>query len=299
MELENNLANIKSDIDLFGNEVARLSMMDRIGFMPTTIWKPDWEVVKKLKKIIGDTGQSRDEAIYKSPSNALRGGGKGNFGNRASIFNPHLAQMILSAYCPTAAKIYDPFAGGGTRGFIAAAMGHDYTGREIRKEEVDRIQKQQTFLGQHFKIEVGDATKAPPLENYYDFSYTCPPYYNLEVYSGLPEDLSTATDYDTFLGGIEMALHQTYRALRPGSLAVWVVGNFRDKDGDLIHFSEDVVNRAIGATAFGDSLGFKLLDEVIFLGASNAALTRVGQFASNRKAVRLHENVLIFKKPIE
>ena len=143
MSLHKNLDNIETQTNLFGEEVPQLSMKDRIGFLPISIWKTDWTKVRELKDVVGDNGQSRDEAIYRAPLNSLRGGGKGNFGKRASIFNPHLAQMILSAYCPKNATIYDFYGGGGTRGFIATAMGHDYTGIEIRQNEVDRIKEQQ------------------------------------------------------------------------------------------------------------------------------------------------------------
>lgn len=266
-----------------------LSMKERIGFLPITIWKPDWHIVNKLKEIIGDSAQERKDAIYRSPSNALRGGGKGKFGKTASIFNPHLAQMILSAYCPPKAKIYDPFAGGGTRGFIAAAMGHSYTGIEIRPNEVERILQQQEKLSTFFRILVGDATKPAP-EKDFDFIYTCPPYFNLEVYSKLPEDISTASDYSAFLLAIKDSLRHCFGALKPNTLCIWVVGNFRDKNGKLIHFSGDIVRVA-------EEVGFQFWDEIIFWGASNSAVQRCGNFGANRKAVRVHENILIFKKP--
>ena len=103
--LNKNLANVKSEIDLFGNKEDKLSMRDRIGFLPISIWEPDWNIVNRLKPIIGDTGETRE----------LVGDKMQLMGSKytTSIFNPHLAQMILSAYCPPNAKIYDPFAGGG------------------------------------------------------------------------------------------------------------------------------------------------------------------------------------------
>lgn len=188
--LNNNLTNVKSEIDLFGNKTEKLSMKDRIGFMPISIWEPDWTKTKQLKKIIGDSGQTRNliNDPFAKDSNSL-------YSQAASIFNPHLAQMILSAYCPQNSKIFDPFAGGGTRGFIATAMGHKYTGTEIRQEEVDRIIKQQKYLNKYFELHCMDCRKYDLRRNYYDFCYTCPPYYNLEVYSSLNEDMSNAPTY--------------------------------------------------------------------------------------------------------
>src|SRR3990167_4318673 len=147
--LNKNLANIDYELDLFGNKIEKLSMQERIGFVPLSIWEPDWNIVNQLKSIIGDSGESRE----------LVGNKMKLMGSKyeTSIFNPHLAQMILSAYCPSKAKIYDAFGGGGTRGFIASAMGHDYLGIEIRNEEVERIKTQMKVLNCYFDIVCADS----------------------------------------------------------------------------------------------------------------------------------------------
>ena len=297
--LKKNLANVQVSLDLFGNEVKKLSMRDRIGFLPISIWRPDWNVVKKLKAIIGDDGSTRialdgsneGGGVYRKPSKSKLTymSSLGNSETNVSIFNPHLAQMILSAYCPEGARVFDPFGGGGTRGFIASAMGYGYFGIELRQDEVDRIKSQQRTLGNDFDIVCGDSTVYPVEEDAFDFSYTCPPYYDLEIYSDLKDDLSAFGTYDDFLVGIKASLEATYRALRPGSMAVWVVGNFRDKKGDLRHFNGDVAR-------LGKEVGFHLHDELIFWGASGVAASRSGQFECNRKSVRVHEYLVIFRK---
>lgn len=277
-----NLNNIKADIDLFGNSHQRLSVQERIGFLPISIWKPDWAIVKKLKDIIGDAGQTRE----------LKGRKMALLGSKytTSIFNPHLAQMILSAYCPENARIYDAFGGGGTRGFVASAMGHLYTGVEIRQEEVDRIVKKQAELSQNFEIVCHDSRFYPIKENSFDFSYSCPPYYDLEVYSTLEGDMSNVSTYNEFLAMLKQSLEVTYRGLKPNSLCIWVVGNLRRSDGSLIHFNGDLAR-------IGVEVGFKLWDELVFWGASDIAVQRSGQFVANRKSVRVHEYIVIFKKP--
>lgn len=103
--LNKNLGNITSEVDLFGTKIEKLSMRDRIGFLPISIWEPDWNKVNQLKEIIGDSGESRELVGQKMTLMGSK--------YETSIFNPHLAQMILSAYCPEKARIYDPFAGGG------------------------------------------------------------------------------------------------------------------------------------------------------------------------------------------
>lgn len=277
--LEKNLNNIKS-VNTLWQTRDKLSMKDRIGFLPISIWQPDWNITTALKKIVGDTGETRE--LVGKQMNLM--GSKYN----TSIFNPHLAQMILSAYCPSNALIYDPFAGGGTRGFIATAMGHRYCGVELRQEEVDRIIHQQNTLKKMFIIKQGDS-KDKHFDTQFDFCYTCPPYYNLEVYSKLENDLSNAPTYNEFLCGMLNIMRTTYSLMKSGSLSVFVVGNFRDKNGYLIHFNGDLVQIA-------NSVGYKLHDELIFWGASKCAAQRCGQFEANRKSVRVHEYILIFKK---
>ena len=277
-----NLDNIKVEYDLFGNEHKRLSVSERIGFVPISIWQPDWNVVRTLKPIVGDAGQSRE----------LQGNKMNLLGSKytTSIFNPHLAQMILSAYCPAKATIYDAFAGGGTRGFIAASMGHKYTGVEIRQEEVNRILEQQNELQTAFEIVCADSRTYDIEEGKYNFAYTCPPYYDLEVYSALDGDMSNVASYGEFLDMLRQSMETIYIGLQPGALSIMVVGNFRDKRGCLIHFNGDVVR-------LGKEVGFNLWDELIFWGAAGIAAQRAGQFVANRKSVRVHEYILIFKKP--
>ncbi len=259
-------------------------MIDRLGFLPSTIWKPDRSITATLKEEVGDKSQCRKSLNAKDSyrRNGVNGG-------KPSIFNPHLAQMILAAYCKYNSNIYDPFAGGGTRGYIASKMGHKYFGVELRKEEVDRINNMFLKWRIKFDIKIEDSVTYTPEKEKYNFSFTCPPYYNLEQYSNLDSDISNYNNYNTFLGGIKKVLTNTYNSLKPNSFCVWVVGNFRDKKGEMIHFNGDVVRLAKEA-------GFKFWDEIIWNGASTVALTRCGKFISKRKAVRIHEYVLVFKK---
>lgn len=283
-ELNNagNLDDIKMEYNLFGEEVPQLSVMDRVGFAPISIWKPDWPTTKALKEWVGDAGQSRE----------LQGQKMALLGSKytTSIFNPHLAQMILSAYTPEKQRIYDGFAGGGTRGFVASAMGHEYTGVEIRQEEVDRLKERQKELGVTFDIHCADSRSFVIDQRGYDFSYTCPPYFDLEVYSTIQGDMSNVGDYNKFLEMLKESMAVTYSGLKPGSLFIMVVGNFRDKKGNLRHFNGDVAK-------LGVEVGFVLHDELVFWGASDVAYQRLGQFVANRRSVRVHEYIIIFKKP--
>jgi len=267
-----------------GKVTVKNKMIDRLGFFPTSLWKPDRDITKELKNIVGDVSQSRK--VINGNINYRRNGVNGG---KASIFNPHLAQMILAGYCSPNSKIYDPFGGGGTRGFISTKMGHSYTGIELRYEEVDRVKSMFSKWKIKFDMKVGDSRNYKPLKDSFDFSFTCPPYYDMEHYSKIDGDLSNYETYDIFLRELKKVVKNTYQCLKKGSFSAWVIGNFRDKHGNLKHFNGDFVKIAKNA-------GFNLWDEIIWSAASNVALTRCGNFESNRKCVRMHEYIIVLKK---
>lgn len=279
----NNLDFYPIDIDLFGKKIESKKMKDRLGFLPCSLWKPDLNITKELKKKINDVAQVRPTL------NASRGDRRhGVNGGKCSVFNPHLAQMILAGYCKPNSKIYDPFGGGGTRGYISTKMGHKYLGVEIRDEEVDRIKRQMKEWKLTFDIILNDSRNYIPNEKF-DFSFTCPPYYDLEQYSKIDGDLSNCSDYNSFLLDLGKVIKNVYDCLEKDCFSVWVVGNFRNKSGEIEHLNGDLIKIA-------KSVGFKLWDELIWQGASNVALTRCGKFEVNRKSVRMHEYIIVLKK---
>ena len=167
-------------------------------------------------------------------------------------------------------------------------MGYDYTGIEIREEEYNRVKEQMEQWGIDFNFILNDSTKYKP-EGDFDFVFSCPPYYDLEVYSDLAGDLSNANSYDEYLCMLKNVLQNCYDVLKKDCFAVFVVGNFRNKKGELENLNGDLITKA-------KEVGFKLWDELIWMGASNVALTRCGKFEKNRKSVRMHEYIIILKK---
>ena len=280
---DNNLYFFEEKKDKSGNKYIDKSMKNRLGFLLSSIWKPDKNITKYLKEIINDKCQTR-ETLNANRSDRRHGVN----GGKCSVFNPHLAQMILSAYAPKNSKVYDPFGGGGTRGYIATKMNFDYTGLELRKEECERIYSQMKEWGIKFKI-INDSCLSYIPKEKYDFIFTCPPYYDLELYSNEEEDLSNANTYEDYLVMLDKVLFNCFNCLKENSFAVFVVGNFRNKKGELEHLNGDLIKIA-------KNNGFKLWDELIWEGASNVALTRCGKFEKNRKSVRMHEYIIVLKK---
>ena len=280
---KNNLMFYEEKMDKNGQIYIDKSIKNRLGFLPCSIWEPNKNITKILKNEINDVAQTR-KTLNKNRSDRRNGVNNG----KCSVFNPHLAQMILSAYAPLHGKIYDAFGGGGTRGYIATKMGYDYTGIEIRKEEVERVKKQMDKWNISFKLLCEDSTTYLSKEKF-DFAFTCPPYYDLELYSNLPNDLSNAKTYNDYLIMMQKVVKNIYIMLKKNSFCIFVVGNFRNKKGELEHLNGDLIKIA-------KQEGFKLWDELIYKGASEVALTRCGKFEKNRKSIRMHEYIIVLKK---
>ena len=272
------LKRVKSQqLTISGNEKSTTTLKDSLGYIPTSIFDVDWSETKILKDFVGDVGDTR------------KGGGKAvNSMVGISIFNPYLCMCLLRAYAPPHADIYDPFGGGGTRAIISTIMGHKYTGCEIRQEEIDVVQKRAKVLGLDFTLHHKDARDFKAHREF-NFSLTCPPYYDLEQYQGGSNDLSMLGTYKEFMGGIQSTMNNVYESLKPGSFSIWVIGNFRDKKSNLIDFHGNVITVANRA-------GFDFHDDIVFHSAPGSAVQRAGVFTANKRATKIHEYIVIFKK---
>lgn len=213
-----------------------------------------------------------------------------------SIFDPVLCELMYHWFCETNGAILDPFAGGSVRGIVANYLSYKYTGLELRQEQVDSNREQaldilplenqpQWYCGDSDKLLEGQ------WEHKFDFIFSCPPYMDLEKYSDLPDDLSTLSDADFDLK-YSSIINKACKLLKPGCYAVFVVGDVRDKDGyykDLITITKNAFYKA----------GLKLYNEAIFLenGLNTAAMRADKQFTAGKKLVKVHQNVLVFKKP--
>ena len=159
---------------------------------------------------------------------------------------------------------------------------------EQTQTQITIPKEQMKEWGINFEIILGDSQIFKP-EGKFNFAFTCPPYYDLELYSNLESDLSNAGTYKKYLKMLKNVMKNVYDCLEDNCFAVFVVGNFRSAKGELEHLNGDLIQ-------LGKEIGFKLWDELIWMGASNVALTRCGKFEVNRKSVRMHEYIVVLKK---
>ena len=209
-----------------------------------------------------------------------------------SIFDPVLCELAYRWFCPSGGSILDPFAGGSVRGVVASVLGREYTGIDLRGEQIEANEAQGAALCPNSPPRwiTGDSKDAAALAGgAYDFIFSCPPYADLEVYSNDPADLSTMA-YADFVETYRAIIAACVGMLKPDRFACFVVGDVRDKKGFYRNFVGDTVN------AFQDA-GATLYNEAILVTAVGSLPIRVGkQFGTYRKLGKTHQNVLVFYK---
>lgn len=204
-------------------------------------------------------------------------------GSTVTEFDPVLAEVAYSWWTVPGDEIYDPFAGGPTRGLVAAALGRSYIGCDVREEQVD-ANEDHAINGVRWVAADSSERVSEPC----DFIFSCPPYGNLERYSDDPRDLSTMT-WEMFVSRYERAVELAVGALRRDRFAAFVVGNFKERRilRDLCGLTVHAFARA-GADYYSDA--------VLIPPGGSAALRAASSFPKNRRPVARHQFLLTFVK---
>lgn len=218
--------------------------------------------------------------------------------NGTSTFSPVLCEIVYKWFCTPCSRVFDPFAGGITRGAIAAVLGHNYVGTDINPAQVfdnydlwQGLKEKYIFEGSAdwsaidcLKVNISDILNS-------DLIFTCPPYFNLEKYTDLEADLSNLTDYGTFLSKYQKVIKLCYTVLKNDRFMVWVVSDVRGKTTtEYYGLVSDTIQIARDA-------GFKLYNEIILYNETgNLAITSPDYINRVRKVGRQHQNILVFYK---
>ena len=217
-----------------------------------------------------------------------------------SIFDPVLCEISYRWFCTTGGKILDPFAGGSVRGVTAAVLGYLYTGIELREEQVESNRQQWEEISKIPQLQnikppqwiTGDSNDLNKLiqNEKYDMIFTCPPYFDLEVYSNNEKDISNLKSYEEFLKVYKNIFAQAVEKLNNNRFAVIVVGEIRDKKTGIYRsFVADNIR------IFTD-LGLKYYNEAILINQISSLTVRASTIFKKRKLGRVHQNVLMFVK---
>ena len=216
--------------------------------------------------------------------------------NGTSVFNPVLTEVVYRWFTIANSTILDPFAGGITRGAIASILGHNYTGYDISKRQVESNYKLYEELEEKYKIGgsvkwINEDAINIETENYADLVFTCPPYFNLEKYTDLDNDLSNMPTYDSFRMAYSLILSRCVHALKDDSFFVIVVSDIRDKKTtEYYGFVADTIKQL-------QTFGLHYYNEIILYNETgNLAITSGDYINKARKVGRQHQNVLVFYK---
>jgi len=266
------------------------------GAPPFTVFdcrSGEWLKRKKKWSAKGVTG-GHNQQLSGNTTNDVSGG---TFSD-TSRFDPVLAEFVYDHFCPRRGRVLDPLAGEAVKGLVAAVKGLEYTGIEVRPEQVEENRRRAKKLGLTPKWVHGDSTllekeELIPKDAKYDLIFTSPPYFDLEKYSLTRADGSTIKTYREFMKWLEDVFTQAVTHLEPKGFLVIKVGEIRDKretrSGFLYNFVGDTVSLFL-------KLGLSYYNEAILATSLGTAGQKAWQFEASKKLVHTHQNVLFFIK---
>jgi hypothetical protein len=282
--------------DIFPEEGKHQSLIERFIIPPLSVFRVAsgyWQDRKKAWLSLGiQSEKGRNDGMLKNMA-ALAKKASGSTLPSESIFDPVLCEIMYRWFCPPGGQILDPFAGGSVRGIIAGSLDYNYTGIDLRQEQIDANYSQIDIVKDRKPIWVcADSRNMDshlPPDFQCDLVFSCPPYADLEVYSKEPEDLSNM-GYPEFRAAYGDIIKKACSRLRDDSFAAFVVGEARSKTGPYYGLVPDTVK------AFEDA-GVHFYNEMILVTQIAAkALTVAEGFVKSRKIGKIHQNVLVFVK---
>ena len=211
-----------------------------------------------------------------------------------SIFDPVLCELLYNWFSPKDGLILDPFAGGSVRGIVAEELGRKYTGIDLSESQILANKKQSDKPN----WVLGDSNQVlDELDNeFYDFVFTCPPYYDLEVYTDNPNDISNM-DVDSFDDMYKSILQKSVKKLKNNRFYGIVVSEVREPSITGKYSTgryRGLVRKTIDML---ESAGMEFYNDMILFNSQHQA-SRIGKtyFERNRKIPSVHQNILIFVK---
>ena len=254
-----------------------------------------WQERKRYWNVlIGDRGESRDDIVskvnhdYSSWENKPYKGGVIR-DKSISILDAVLAEIVNKWYGLDNCNTFDCFAGDTVFGYVSSYMGNSFTGIELRKEQVEINNERLNGFNSRYICDDGRNILNHIDKDSQDLLFSCPPYFNLEVYSDLPNDASNQKNYDNFLEILNVAFTNALQCLKENRFAVITVGDIRDANGFYYGFIDDIKN-------IFKKNNVLLYNELILVQSVGNGALRANGYMKSRKVVKMHESILVFYK---
>jgi len=282
------------NFDLFGNPVIEKTNLKQDFIIPPfsvfNTADSEWQERKSKWKSIGiESEVGRNDNLLGYSSTILKDAKNAG----TSIFDPVLCEIAYTWFCKPGGKILDPFAGGSVRGIVSNFLNYDYTGIELRNEQVVANMKQAREIIPENRPTWINGDSEFILDNFlinnkYDFIFSCPPYYDLEKYSQEENDLSNL-NHEDFNDKYRAIIKKACSKLKENCFAAFVIGNVRDKKGNIKSLYSETIK------AFEDS-GLKFYNDIVLRNPTGTAAPRARRIFTYRKVTTVHQYALVFIK---
>ncbi len=301
------------------------SLNDRFIVPPFSVLdtrKGYWQDRKRIwRKLIGDMGESRNDKLITSleikykdlyqrtrqhreelgisfkeyvekyvPKEELEREESKVLAAGVSLLDPVMAEIVCRWFGFDNCKTFDCFAGDTIFGYVSSYLGNEFIGIELREEQAQTNNERTKDLPARYICDDGQNVANHIEAESQDLLFSCPPYFDLEVYSDDSRDASNQKTYKDFIGIIENAFKAAFGCLKNDRFAVIVVGDVRNRDtGAYYDFCGDIKR-------IFKECGANLYNEIILVETGASTALRASRYMDTRKVAKMHQNILVFYK---
>jgi hypothetical protein len=252
----------------------------------------NWQERKSYwKELIKDTGITRDTGNQTNTRyRTLEGFSAAREDeNVGSVLDPVLSEIVNLWFGLPNCNTFDCFAGDTVFGYVSSYLGNTFTGIELRQSQADFNNDRTVGMSAKYICDDGRNIDKHIPPNSQDLLFSCPPYFDLEIYSDLPNDASNQKEYKDFIKILDVSFSKAIKCIKENRFAVIVCGDVRDKKGNYYRFPDhikDIFNKN----------GMSTYNELILVDPVGNLQMRVSKYMEHRKVGKTHQNVLVFYK---